>query len=128
MAFRNNMNYAKNLGRKWCKFFNLKTVLHKTSCCWWWKHWTSLSFEWKLKQTTRSSSYLTWRNSTLRSECKIKVNNKDISNRCEMYSKLIKTPEEHHWRRSSDFLFNFEQISHLFLVLRWIYKELIHDN
>ena len=34
-----------------------------------------------------------------------------------MCSKLtIKTPEQHHWRRSGIFIVNFEHISHLVLV------------
>ena len=38
--------------------------------------------------------------------------------RCKICSKLtIKTPERRHWRRSSVFIVNFEDISHLVLVL-----------
>ena len=47
----------------------------------------------------------------------IRVNNWNIRKRCEICSKLtIKTPEQRHWRRSGDFIFNFEQISLFFLV------------
>ena len=38
--------------------------------------------------------------------------------RCEICSKLIiKTPKRRHWRRSDVFIVNFENISHLLLVL-----------
>ena len=38
--------------------------------------------------------------------------------RCEICSKLIiKTPERRQWRRSDVFIVNFENISHLLLVL-----------
>ena len=47
-----------------------------------------------------------------------KVNNKNIRKRGEICSKLaIKTPELRPWHRSGVFIVNFEQISHLFLVL-----------
>ena len=47
-----------------------------------------------------------------------KVNNGKTRTMCEIYSKLtIKTPERRHWRRSSVFIVNFEDISHLVLVL-----------
>ena len=46
-----------------------------------------------------------------------KVNNSNIRKRCEICSKLtIKTPERRQCRRSGVFIFNFERISHLFLV------------
>ena len=42
----------------------------------------------------------------------LKVNNRNIRAMCEIYSELtIKTPEWHHWRRSSVFSVNFEHIS-----------------
>ena len=43
-----------------------------------------------------------------------KVNNRNTRTRCEICSKLIKTPERCQWRRSSDFI-NFEHISHFAL-------------
>ena len=47
----------------------------------------------------------------------LKVNDRNIRKRCEICSKLtIKTPEQHHWRRSGIFTDNFEHILHLFLV------------
>ena len=49
----------------------------------------------------------------------LKVNNRNTNTRCEICSKLtIKTPERHHWRRSGDFIVNFEHllISHLVLM------------
>ena len=49
----------------------------------------------------------------------LKVNNGNTNTRCEICSKLtIKTPERHHWRRSGDFIVNFEHllISHLVLM------------
>ena len=50
-----------------------------------------------------------------------KVNNGKTRTMCEIYSKLtIKTPERRHWRRSSVFIANFEQIWHIVLV--YIYK------
>ena len=46
-----------------------------------------------------------------------KVSNRNISERCEICSKLtIKTPECWQWRHSGVFIVNFEYISHLFLV------------
>ena len=46
-----------------------------------------------------------------------KVNNGNTRKRCETYSKLtIKTPGRRQWLRSGVFFFNFEHISHLFLV------------
>ena len=46
-----------------------------------------------------------------------KVNNRNISARCEICSKLtIKTPERCHWRRSGVFFVNFGNILHLLLV------------
>ena len=47
-----------------------------------------------------------------------KVNNRNTSKRCEICSKLIiKSPERRHWRLSGVFIINFENISHLVLVL-----------
>ena len=46
-----------------------------------------------------------------------KVNNRNTRTRGEICSKLtIKIPDRRHWRRSSIFIANFEQISHLVLV------------
>ena len=46
-----------------------------------------------------------------------KVNNWNNRTRCEICSKLtIKTPEWRHWRRSGNFIVNFEHISRLVLV------------
>ena len=46
-----------------------------------------------------------------------KVNNRNTKTRYEICSKLtIKTPERPYQRRSSVFIVNFEQISHLVLV------------
>ena len=46
-----------------------------------------------------------------------KINNRNTRTRSEICSKLtIKIPESRHWRRSSDFIVNFEHISHLVLV------------
>ena len=48
----------------------------------------------------------------------LKVNNRNTRPRCEICSKLtIKTPKRRHWRRSGVFFVNFENISHLLLVL-----------
>ena len=45
------------------------------------------------------------------------VNNRNTRARCEICSKLtIKTPEQHHLRRSGVFIVNFEHISRLALV------------
>ena len=47
-----------------------------------------------------------------------KVNNISTRKRSEIFSKLtIKTPERRRWRRSGVFIANFENISHLFLML-----------
>ena len=43
----------------------------------------------------------------------LKVNNRKT---LEQGVKTIKTPERHHWRRSSVFIVNFEHISHLAIV------------
>ena len=43
----------------------------------------------------------------------LKVNNRSTRERCEIYSKLTKTPERRHWRHSSVLIVNFEHISHL---------------
>ena len=46
-----------------------------------------------------------------------KVGNKNTKEGCEIYSKLtIKTPEGHHWHRSSICIGNFEQTPHFFLT------------
>ena len=46
-----------------------------------------------------------------------KLNNINTRTRCEICSKLtIKIPERHQWRRSGNFIVNFEHILHLFLV------------
>ena len=46
-----------------------------------------------------------------------KVNNRNTSTRCEIYSKLtIKTAERRQWRRFAVFIVNFEHISHLVLL------------
>ena len=45
-----------------------------------------------------------------------KVNNRNTITRCELGSKLTKTPERR-WRRSGAFIVNFEHIWHLVLVL-----------
>ena len=48
----------------------------------------------------------------------LKVSNRNTRARCEICSKLtIKTPERCHRRRSGVFIINFENISHLVLVL-----------
>ena len=39
-----------------------------------------------------------------------------LEERCEICSKLIKTPERRQWRRYGVFIINFEHISHFFLV------------
>ena len=47
----------------------------------------------------------------------LRVNNRNIRKRCEIFSKLtINTPERRHWQRSGDFMVNFEHISHVSLV------------
>ena len=43
-----------------------------------------------------------------------KVENRNTRKRCEICSKLIKTPERRQWRCSSIFIVKFEQISHPF--------------
>ena len=46
-----------------------------------------------------------------------KVNNRNTKKRCEISSKLIiKTPERRQWGHCGVLIFNFEHISHLFLV------------
>ena len=45
-----------------------------------------------------------------------KVNNRNTRTRCEICSKLTKTPERRQWRRSGDFIVNIEHFSHLVLV------------
>ena len=45
-----------------------------------------------------------------------KVNSRNTKKGCKICSKLIKTPERRHWRRSHVFIVNFEHISHLFLL------------
>ena len=51
--------------------------------------------------------------------CLFKVNNRNTRKSGEIFSKLtIKTPEWRQWRRSALFIFNFEHISHFFLVSR----------
>ena len=48
----------------------------------------------------------------------LKVNNRNTSTRCEIFSKLtIKTPKRRHWRRFGVFFVNFEQSSHFVIVL-----------
>ena len=48
----------------------------------------------------------------------LKFNNRSTRKRCEIFSKLtIKAPERCQRRRSGVFIVNFENISHLFLVL-----------
>ena len=53
----------------------------------------------------------------------LKVNNRNIRTRYEIFSKLtIKTQERRQWRLSGVFIVNFEHISHLvlvFLLLTW---------
>ena len=47
----------------------------------------------------------------------LKVNNRNTSTRCGIYSKLaIKIPERRQGRRSGTFIVNFEHILHLVLV------------
>ena len=49
--------------------------------------------------------------------CLFKVNNRNTRTSCEICPKLtIKTPQRRQWRRSGDFIVNFEHISHLVLV------------
>ena len=46
--------------------------------------------------------------------CLFKVNNRNTKKRCEIRSKLTKTPEQRHyrqWRRSGVFIINLEHIS-----------------
>ena len=46
-----------------------------------------------------------------------KVNNENTRILCEICSELtIKTPERRQWRRSTVFIVNFEQISHILLT------------
>ena len=50
-----------------------------------------------------------------------KVNNGNTRTMCEIYSKLTKkTPKRRQWRRSGIFVVNFEQISHIVLVLPFL--------
>ena len=45
-------------------------------------------------------------------------NNRNTRTRCKICSKVtIKIPERRYWRRSGIFIFNFENISHLVLVV-----------
>ena len=47
-----------------------------------------------------------------------KINSRNTITRCEICSKLtIKTPEQCHGRHSGVFIFNFERVPHLVLVL-----------
>ena len=60
---------------------------------------------WKHQKTSPTGIYL------------LKVNNKNIRTKCEIYSKLsIRTPELNHWLRSGLFIINLEHILHLVLV------------
>ena len=46
-----------------------------------------------------------------------KFNSKTTQNRCEICLKLTKiTPELRQWSHSGVFIYNFEQISHIYLV------------
>ena len=48
----------------------------------------------------------------------LKVVNTNTRTRCEIFSKLtIKTPERRHWHHSGVLIVNFENISHLVIVL-----------
>ena len=50
-----------------------------------------------------------------------KPNNRHARTRCGMYSELVTiTPERRHSRRSGVFIFNFEHISHLFLMFLFL--------
>ena len=54
-------------------------------------------------------------------------NNRNIRERCEIYSKLtIKTPGRRQWRCFSVFIVNFEYILHLVLVLTLPAGKVIH--
>ena len=46
----------------------------------------------------------------------LKVNNRNISTRCEISKLTIKTPERRQWRCSGVFLVNIQHILHLVLV------------
>ena len=47
----------------------------------------------------------------------LRVNTRNTWARCEICSKLtITTPGRHQWRRSCDFIVNFEHVSHLLIV------------
>ena len=51
-----------------------------------------------------------------------KVSNTNTRKMCEICSELtIKTPEWRQWRRSSVFIVNFEQISHVVMVFPLLY-------
>ena len=51
----------------------------------------------------------------------LKVNNRNIRTRCEIFSKLtIKIPERRQWRRFDVFIVNFDYISHLVLVFLFL--------
>ena len=68
---------------------------------------------WWLKCVVRYVAYSEFQTGN----CMFKVNNRNTRKRCEIFSKLtIKIPERHHWRRSGNFIVNFEHISHLVLV------------
>ena len=55
-----------------------------------------------------------------------KISNRNTSTRCEICSKLtIKTPERYHWRCSSVFMVNFEQVNAGWLPIIWVHDEML---
>ena len=51
----------------------------------------------------------------------LRINDRNIRKRCELFSKLTRnTPEQRQWRRSGVFILNFEYISHLFAAFLWL--------
>ena len=60
---------------------------------------------------------ITTRNDNPSRHLLLKVSKRNTRSMCAIYSKLtIKTPEQHHRRRSGVFIFNFEQISLIVVV------------
>ena len=54
----------------------------------------------------------------------LKVNNRNIATKCEIYLKLtIRHKNDVNWRRSGVFIVNLEHISHLFLVCLLLFEQ-----
>ena len=104
-CLQNGQMPAKKYLSKRCKIFDVRlTIL-----------WTLGMTGWKLRQVDLSR--FLGQNKILRVPVAIyllKVNNRNTRTRCKICSNLTKkTPRRFQWRRSSVFIVNFEQISHI---------------